>query len=137
MGKPTERTLKLLKQTGFQSGIVERFIRGAGPFGKHFDLFGIGDLISMGNGQIWLVQSCGADFKPHHIKLTTEEPAAENLKEWLSNGGLFVLIGWRHLLKKRGGKAKYYRPRIRIYKLARDIVFYKDVDADFEHWFLN
>ena len=108
-----QRTLRYLEQQGYISGIVERFNRYAGKFGIRQDLFGIFDLISIMPTGISGVQVCGSDFSAHNRKILENEVAPE----WLKAGGSILLIGWRKVLKKRGGKLKIWSPRIKEYAL--------------------
>jgi hypothetical protein len=127
---PTQRTLQYLRDEGYNSWIVERYIRA--PHlpggGKRIDLFNIGDLISIKPGEIWLIQSTGQAFSEHHHKLFEEK--RQEVVNWLEAGGLFLLIGWRKLKVKRGGKAMRWRPRIREYKLESGVIVWKDAKDD-------
>ena len=121
---PTQRTLKKLRDDGYTPGIVERWIGAHGPMGKRRDLFGIIDIIAIGNGDIVGVQSTGTDFSGHHKKITGE--GKEALILWLENGGQFWLYAWRKVKKVRGGKQMIYKPRIREYTLFMGDIAYTD-----------
>ena len=110
---PTSRTLKYLRSQGWEADIVERFNPYAGKFGKRKDLFNIFDIIALGENKIIGVQSCGQSFREHDRKILNEELALE----WLKSGGRLLLIGWRKIAKKRGGKLKVWSPRIKEYSL--------------------
>ncbi len=114
---PTSRTLEYIRQQGWESAIVERFIKEAGPFGKRKDMFGFGDIVAMGGGNIYAVQSCGQSFSEHHKKITNDEFVTPKAVLWLMNSGRLLLIGWRKVKLKRGGKAMRWRPRIKDYTL--------------------
>lgn len=114
---PTQRTLKFLKDEGYQSGMVERFLSFAGKFGKRVDLFHFIDIIAMGHGRILGVQSCGQSFSAHHKKLTEDKEVRANVICWLENGGALWLVGWRKIKKVKGGKAMVWKPRLRAYEL--------------------
>jgi hypothetical protein len=81
------------------------------------DLFGFIDLVAMGEGSIIAIQSCGQAFSEHDKKITQDEKVAENAYLWLNNGGRIILIGWRKIKLKRGGKAMRWSPRIKEYTL--------------------
>jgi len=101
----TARTLKYLRDQGFKCGMVERF----NSFTKQrFDLFGIIDIIAIKEHLVVGVQSCGQAYSEHYKKMITSESSID----WLESGSELMLIGWRKLKKKRGGKAMYYAPRI-------------------------
>jgi hypothetical protein len=106
---PTQRTLKYLKDEGYRCGIVERWIQ---AIRKRQDLFNIIDIIALDPDKgVIGVQSTGQDFAGHYRKLT-EEKAAET-RMWLETPGTsLMLIGWRKLKLKRGGKAMRWTPRI-------------------------
>jgi hypothetical protein len=111
---PTQRTLKVLKEQGFNYDIVERFKQHAGPFGIRQDFLGIIDLIAITPGRIIGVQCCGqSGFAAHDRTISDSEMSLE----WLKAGGELELWAWRKLKKKRGGKAIYWSPRIKIYTL--------------------
>lgn len=107
-----QKSKKYLEKLGYTCGKVEQ------PFNpyskKRNDLFGIFDLIAMQPSEgIVGVQCCGFDFAEHDRKILSSEHAIT----WLKSGGGLLLIGWRKILKKRGGKLKVYAPRIKTYKL--------------------
>lgn len=112
---PTQRTLKVLKEEGWRSGIVERFV---GPLNIRVDLFHIIDIIAIQERRILGVQSCGQAFAEHHRKLTEEELLSS--LDWLRACGELQLWGWRKVKVKRGGKAMVWKPRVREYTLTLD-----------------
>jgi len=122
----TSRTLKYLRSQGYDVAIVERFNPYAGEFGQRKDMFGFGDLIAMGESSIIAVQSCGQAFSEHHRKLTEDEEVAPKVFTWLQSKGRLLLIGWRKVKLKRGGKAMRWAPRIREYILISNSVKWKD-----------
>ena len=109
----TSKTLKYLRDMGYEAGMVERYLSYAGKFGVRKDLFGIIDIIAMGSETIVGVQSCGQSFREHDRKILASPLAIM----WLECGGLLWLVGWRKLKLKRGGKAMRWKPRIKNYSL--------------------
>lgn len=104
---PTQRTLAELKSLGFQAGVVERFVRQAGPFGKRFDLFGCIDLIAMHkDAGIFGIQATSA---ANHAARRTKSLAEPRLQEWLIAGGRFEIWSWGK--KGKAGSRKTYQLR--------------------------
>lgn len=122
---PTQRTLKLLRDQGQISWIVERFISQAGPHGKRIDLFNIIDIIALTAHSTIGVQSCGQAFSEHLNKLTIEK--AEETICWLTGPRELHLYGWRKVLLRRGSKAVRWRPRIALITLSADDIIAKEV----------
>lgn len=112
---PTQRTLRALRAQGRVCGIVEKW-NAHDRIRK--DLFGIIDIIALDPERgVVGVQSTGQDFAGHHRKLTEEK--AQECIHWLETPGTVLeLWGWRKIKVKRGGKAKIWEPRIRVYTLA-------------------
>ena len=105
---PTQRTLEWLRKEGYRVGKVERWIE---RVKKRIDLFGFIDLIAIGKEKdIVGIQSCGQAFSEHKKKICIE--CREAAEGWLGAGGRIILIGWRRLKVKRGGKAMRWEPRI-------------------------
>ncbi len=123
---PTQRTLRALREQGRVCAIVEKWNsrgtsttkKGEIRYGVRQDLFGILDIIALDPERgVVGVQSTGMDFGGHDKKLTEEK--VQECIDWLSTPGTALeLWGWRKLVKKRGGKAKVWTPRIKIYTLA-------------------
>ena len=109
----TSRTLEYLRSQGRVADKVEQFNPYAGKFGQRKDCFGILDIIALGEGSIIGIQSCGQAFSEHNKKILE----AEHSVLWIRNGGRLILIGWRKVSKKRGGKLKVWSPRIKEYTL--------------------
>lgn len=108
---PTQRTLKVLKDRGCKAGIVERWLRYAGSFGKRQDLFGIIDIIAISPTGVLGIQCCSGSLAEHYRKLTEEKN--QESYDWLMTPYCRLEIwSWRKLLKKRGGEAKVWKPRI-------------------------
>ena len=111
---PTQRTLAYLRETGYHCDVVERFIRRpelpGGGFRKDFMSFG--DILAFSNTETVMVQSCGTSYSSH-LKSLLSNP---NVALWLAGPRKVMLIGWRKLKVKRGGKATKWTPRVRKIK---------------------
>uniref|UniRef100_A0A6M3JMU3 Uncharacterized protein n=1 Tax=viral metagenome TaxID=1070528 RepID=A0A6M3JMU3_9ZZZZ len=59
------------------------------------------------------IQSCGSAFLEHDKKIL-ESPMA---LKWLEKNNYLMLIGWRKVKLKRGGKAMRWSPRIKTYQI--------------------
>jgi len=114
---PTSRTLEYIRQQGWVADIVEQWNPYAGKFGQRKDMFGFGDIVAMGEKSIIAIQSCGNSFSEHNKKITKDEKVAPNALLWIENGGRLLLIAWRKVKLKRGGKAMRWQPRIKEYKI--------------------
>ncbi len=104
----TSRTLNYIRSQGWLADKVEQFNPYAGKFGKRKDMFGVIDIVALGEGRIIGIQSCGQAFSEHKKKIL-ESPEA---RRWLEYGGRLLLIGWRKIKLHRGGKAMRWSPRI-------------------------
>jgi len=111
----TSRTLEYIRSQGWDCDKVEQFNPYAGKFGQRKDLFGIIDIVALGDkpGAIG-IQSCGSAFSEHDKKIL-ESPLA---LRWLEKNNTLILIGWRKVKLKRGGKAMRWSPRIKEYKIS-------------------
>ena len=109
----TSRTLRYLREQGWPADKVEQFNPYAGKFGQRKDLFGIIDIIALTEKGIMGVQSCGSDFAAHDRKILD----SDMMVSWLEAGGSLMLIGWRKIKLKKGGKALRWSPRIKHYNL--------------------
>ena len=109
----TSRTLRYLREQGWDADKVEQFNPYAGKFGQRKDLFGIIDIIALTEHGITGIQSCGSSFAEHDRKILDSDMTIK----WLEAGGALILIGWRKIKLKKGGKAMRWSPRIKQYKL--------------------
>ncbi len=113
---PTQRTLEHYSKQGYECGIVERFIPRPDLPGGGFrlDFKGIIDLIAFNEEETLGVQSCGNSHAEHYTKLTVTK-RDESIK-WLKghdvNKRKLILISWRKVKAKPGGKAMVWKPRI-------------------------
>jgi len=116
---PVQRTMNYLRQQeGCICTVVEKwnqYIR-AGHGGRQ-DLFGIIDILVLDPERGFIgIQACGTDYAKHLRKLTEER--TQECIDWLSTpGGCLEVWGWRKVKLHRGGIAKRWSPRIRVFKL--------------------
>jgi hypothetical protein len=126
------RTLAMLRDEKYFPWIVESYNAFSG---KRNDMYGFADIIAITDQHTVAVQVCGADFSSHVTKMTTEREA--EVKAWLR--GPFrevILIGWRKVLKKRGGKQKVFKPRIMKFFLdsvGSGELHYRELKDEGEH----
>ena len=118
MSKPTQKTLKYFRDQGYIGDMIERWIiiPGIPGKGKRKDYLGFGDILFFkpDESETLMVQSCGQNYAEHLRKILAEPMAAEWVK--MKNRRL-ILIGWRKILKKRGGKLKIWAPRIKEFSI--------------------
>jgi hypothetical protein len=88
MSSPTQRSLSLLRERGYQAEIVERW----NPFAKvRQDLFGFIDIIAVGNGHTIAVQTTSkSNMSARHHKIVD----SPNYPEVLRSGWKVVIHGW-------------------------------------------
>ena len=118
------RTLKLLREQGYYPWIVESYNAFSG---QRKDLYRVIDLVFLTPKKTVGVQVCGADFSSHIKKMLEDE--AFNTYHWLrTQHNELILIGWRKVKKKRGGKLMVYRPRVGIISLHKKRLNFKEVN---------
>lgn len=108
----TSRTLEYIRSRGWVADKVEQWNPYAGRHGQRKDMFGFADIVALGEGCIHAIQSCGQDFAEHDRKILDTTDALT----WLQCGGNILLIGWRKVKLKRGGKAMRWEPRLKEYR---------------------
>jgi hypothetical protein len=108
MSAHTVRTLKYYREQGYHCDMVERFIPFPAP-GHRKDFHGFGDILAYNNCQTIMIQSCGQSFAVH-LRDLLKNP---QVPLWISGPRMLFLVGWRKLLKRKGGKQKIWVPRIR------------------------
>jgi hypothetical protein len=118
----TSRTLEYIRSQGWVADKVEQFNPYAGQYGQRKDCFGIIDIIALGENSIIGIQSCGQNFSEHDLKIHD----SEHTEKWLQCGGRLLLIGWRKVKLKKGGKAMRWMPRIREYRFISDELTFTD-----------
>ena len=110
----TSRTLSYIREQGWRAEKVEYW----NSFSKtRKDLFGFIDIVAMGEGKIIAIQSCGSSFSAHDKKIREDERCGPLALNWMESGGRLILIGWRKVKLKRGGKAMRWEPRVKEYSV--------------------
>lgn len=90
MTSPTQRTLALLRESGWTAQVVERWVPQAR---KRVDLFGCIDLVAMratDKGLLGVQATTAANLAARVTKALAEP----RLLTWLSAGNRFLLHGW-------------------------------------------
>lgn len=109
MSTTTARTATYLEKRGIPSGLVERFVRQAGPMGKRYDLFGFIDVIACYPGAIAGLQiTSDGNVSSRVTKILEECPVAA--KNFLSSKGVIEVWGWAK--KGKAGVRKLWVPRV-------------------------
>lgn len=123
MTSPTQRTLALLKKQGYYPWIVEKY---NGYSGRRTDLFYVIDILVLTPKNVIGIQSTGYGFSEHKKKLMVDEEF--HSKHWLNTkGNELILIGWRKLKQKRGGKRLTYKPRIGMIELINGNLEFREI----------
>jgi hypothetical protein len=105
--KSIQRSLKVIKEYGWQYWITEKW----NPYSRtNEDMFGFCDILCLSDCRTIAIQSCagGGDYMRHVRKIRDNEYAIP----WLFAGNEIQIWAWRQLKKKRGGKAKIWKPRV-------------------------
>lgn len=90
---PTQRSLKLCREHGWESTVTERW----NPFAKiRQDLFGFIDVLCLSGDCIIGIQTTSGDHVAERIQKIRDEPRAA---KWLESGGRLFVHGWRKLVK--------------------------------------
>lgn len=120
------RTLKLLRDEGYSPWVVESYNAFSG---KRNDMYGFADIIAIDDEQTLAVQVCGADFSSHVHKMTEE--AAPAVTAWLKGRDRkALLVGWRKVKARRGGKLMIFRPRIIEFRLDGGLLSMREYKND-------
>jgi len=86
---PTQNSLKWMRKMGYLSAVVERW----NPVIKvRHDLFGIIDIIGVGNGRTIAVQSTSSSNLASRI---TKIQESDNIGALVDNGWIVIAQGWR------------------------------------------
>jgi hypothetical protein len=92
---PTARSLDELRERGFMPWVVEywnSFSR------KRVDLFGVWDIVAVGNGEILFVQTTSGSNVSARVKKIAENPTTPLLRE---AGVRLEVHGWRKSSRNR------------------------------------
>lgn len=93
---PTQRTLKLCRDQGWECQVVERFCH----FSKRrIDLFGFIDVVAASGSNILGIQTTSGNHVSARLAKIKDEPRA---MVWLESGARIFIHGWRKL--KKSGK---------------------------------
>lgn len=110
---PTARTLKKLRDEGWEAGVVEKW--------NHHtkirqDYLGCIDIIAVRGEETLAVQACAVSGQSARMKKASATPGAA---AWLAGGTRrFEVWGWGKRLLKRGGKALRWHVTIRPVELS-------------------
>lgn len=86
---PTQRTLAELRKRGYRAAVVERW----NPHAKiRHDLFGIVDVLGVGNGETVAVQATSGSNVASRLKKIAESEALPDIRE---AGWKLLVHGWR------------------------------------------
>jgi hypothetical protein len=86
---PTQRSLALLRERGYRAQVVERW----NPFARcRSDLFGVVDIVALGNGHTLGVQACAYSDIAKRARKIAEAEALPALRE---AGWRLLVMGWR------------------------------------------
>lgn len=106
MTTPTQRTLKRLREAGWEAAVVEKW----NPHARiRQDLFGFADVLAFKPGQTPILCQVTTTGTAARIRKIKEEPRALSA---LKSGFRIEVHGWRKVKVKRGGKAMRWEPRI-------------------------
>lgn len=119
---PTERTLRLLREMGYQVEVVERW----NPYSKtRQDLFGCIDLVAVREGfPVLGVQATSRSNVSARVRKAEQEP---RLTPWLASGATFEVWGWGRVQDERKRLRMAVR-RLRAH-LAGDAVEFVELTA--------
>lgn len=114
---PTQRTLAWLRNQGYTAAVTEHW---NAHVRRRQDLFGIIDIIAVGDGETIGVQatSNSGSNVPSRVTKILE---SDNTAAWLKGGNRLLVVGWA----KRGprGKVKRWTPLIREIGIVGDALF--------------
>lgn len=122
MTSPTQRSLALLRESGWTAQVVERWVPQAR---KRVDLFGCIDLVAMRESDKGLlgVQATSASNLAARVTKALAEP---RLFTWLAAGNRFLAHGWAK--KGRAGARKLWQVNVREFELDGSVVRVREVE---------
>lgn len=96
---PTQRSLAELRKRGYVAEVVERSTRFKGIFRRH-DLFGIGDILALGEDEVVLVQATSGSNVSARVKKIADAQYTGAIRK----AGIRILVwGWRKDSKGKWG----------------------------------
>lgn len=115
---PTQRSLKLLKDTGWNAEVVERWIH---AIMRKQDLFNCIDIVAIRFGELAGVQVTSGSNVSARIAKIKKEPM---MVKWLEANGTLYVHGWREVVayRKNGKKAKRKRWECRVVPITLDML---------------
>lgn len=92
---PTQRSLKYLRDAGYRAEVVERF----NSFTKRrHDLFNVGDILAIREGETLLVQTTSGSNVAARVKKIAESEAIGDIRK---AGWGVIVHGWRKSSRNR------------------------------------
>lgn len=108
---PTQRSLKLLRETGWIPEVVERW----NAYTKtRKDLFGCIDIVALRHGELAGIQTTSASGSSRIAKIKAEP----RMVSWLEAGGTLYVHGWA----KRGARGKRKTWTCRVVPITLDML---------------
>lgn len=108
---PTQRSLKLLRETGWIPEVVERW----NAYTKtRKDLFGCIDIVALRHGELAGIQTTSASGSSRIAKIKAEP----RMISWLEAGGTLYVHGWA----KRGARGKRKTWTCRVVPITLDML---------------
>lgn len=112
MSSPTQRTLKELRELGYDCDIVERNI----PHARiKKDLFGFIDILAMKSDYLVGIQITTGD---HHTDRDRKILASPLAPKWITEFRKLELWSWRKVLSNGRGSRLVWKPRKKLYRKA-------------------
>ncbi len=108
---PTQRSLKYLRETGWDAEVVERWNSYAR---RRVDLFNCIDIVALRDGELAGVQTTSQSGSSRIAKIKDEKL----MRAWLRAGGTLYVHGWA----KRGPRGKRKVWTVRVVKITEDML---------------
>lgn len=112
MSSPTQRTLDLFRDDGFDVAVVEKYVTIPGrAFGVRRDAFGFIDILAFNKWNTTAIQATSTSNMVARINKILESEVAHR---WLDAGNgmrLIVVVGWKKYAKSVD--RKWWRPTLR------------------------
>lgn len=105
MSSPTQRTLDLFRDDGFDVAVVEKYVTIPGrKFGVRRDAFGFIDILAFNSWNVTAIQATSTSNMQARVNKILESDVAFR---WLSDGNgtrLIVVVGWKKYAKPKDRK---------------------------------